>query len=310
MVNTPVLFITFCRPDYARKTWEGIKAAQPSKLYFYSNKGRENNEGEIQRNDEIRAYVNEIDWSCDLHTWFRDECVNVYDSLKGAIDWLFENEERGIVLEEDCVPTLAFFSYIDQLIDEFENDTRIWCISGDNYLERNPNNNDYFFSHYHWMFGWATWRRVWKSIKWDEASIRTALKKVNYCKLYKTYKQVLYKKIETRQVKKLMIEKGCWDYLFGLSCDVNSGLTICPREQLISNVGISGTHHNSQKFDTVNKPATIIETSYSIKKVPKEIIADKEFDRRTFFSVDYSPLRLRIYRTLKRFFKRLFNHKR
>ena len=46
MVETPVLFITFVRPDYARQTWEGIKAAKPKTLYFYSNKGREEKEGE------------------------------------------------------------------------------------------------------------------------------------------------------------------------------------------------------------------------------------------------------------------------
>ena len=38
MVETPVLFITFARPDYARQTWDGIKAAKPQTLYFYSNK--------------------------------------------------------------------------------------------------------------------------------------------------------------------------------------------------------------------------------------------------------------------------------
>ena len=105
MVETPVLFVTFVRPDYARQTWEGIKATKPKTLYFYSNKGRAEKEGEVERNNEIRSYINEIDWDCDLHIFFREECVNVYDSLRGAIDWLFDNEERGIILEEDCVPS-------------------------------------------------------------------------------------------------------------------------------------------------------------------------------------------------------------
>lgn len=89
MVETPVLFVTFVRPDYARQTWEGIKATKPKTLYFYSNKGRAEKEGEVERNNEIRSYINEIDWDCDLHIFFREECVNVYGSLRGAIDWLF-----------------------------------------------------------------------------------------------------------------------------------------------------------------------------------------------------------------------------
>ena len=70
MVETPVLFVTFVRPDYARQTWEGIKATKPKTLYFYSNKGRAEKEGEVERNNEIRSYINEIDWDCDLHIFF------------------------------------------------------------------------------------------------------------------------------------------------------------------------------------------------------------------------------------------------
>ena len=206
MVETPVLFITFARPEYARQTWEGIKAAQPKTLYFYSNKGREEKDGEVKRNNEIRKYINEIDWKCDLHTWFRKECVNAYDSIRGAIDWLFENEECGIVLEEDCVPTKAFFSFVDQMIPKFRNEAKVWCISGDNYLDKSLSGYDYFFSHYHWMYGWASWRRVWSGIRWDDNSIKEAITNVRYRKIYKTFKQVLYKRIELHQVKDLMIQ--------------------------------------------------------------------------------------------------------
>ena len=46
MVNTPVLFETFVRVDYARQVWEAIKVAQPKTLYFYSNKARPANAGQ------------------------------------------------------------------------------------------------------------------------------------------------------------------------------------------------------------------------------------------------------------------------
>lgn len=49
MVNHPVLFETFVRIETARQVWEQIKKAQPSKLYFYSNKGRAEIPGEIEK---------------------------------------------------------------------------------------------------------------------------------------------------------------------------------------------------------------------------------------------------------------------
>ena len=49
-------------------------------LYFYSNKAREDGPDEVRRNELIRSWVNEIDWDCDLHTFFRDEYVDQYTS--------------------------------------------------------------------------------------------------------------------------------------------------------------------------------------------------------------------------------------
>ena len=140
MVVTPVLFETFIRDDYARQVFDVIKRAKPLKLYFYSNKGR-NQGDEIEKNDRIRSWVKEIDWDCELHTFFREECVDVYTSLKGAVDWVFETEESVIVLEDDVVPTFAFFDFCDQMITKFKDDHRVWNISGDNFW----NLNHYYF---------------------------------------------------------------------------------------------------------------------------------------------------------------------
>ncbi len=73
MVNTPVLFVPFARPEYAFKTFEAIKNAKPKKLYFYSDKARENMSDEVISNNQIRALVNDIDWNCELKTFFREK---------------------------------------------------------------------------------------------------------------------------------------------------------------------------------------------------------------------------------------------
>lgn len=38
--------------------------------------------------------------------------MDVYTSVRGAMDWVFENEEQAIVLEDDCVPSVAFLSFV------------------------------------------------------------------------------------------------------------------------------------------------------------------------------------------------------
>lgn len=276
MTETPVLFITFARPDYARQTWDGIKAAKPKTLYFYSNKGRIEKEGEVARNEEIRSYIKEIDWDCNLHTWFRDECVNIYDSLRGAIDWLFDNEEQGIILEEDCVPTLAFFSYVDQLINKFRDDKRVWSISGDNFLRTNLSGYDYFFSHYHTMYGWASWRDRWNKINWETLHIEETIKDRIFYQLFKTKKQANAKEQFFVHNEEFLLRTKCWDYILGLTIDQNNGVNILPREHLVKNVGIIGTH--SKKMNKFNVDVNPTNEQFIITNEPPFVFADVDYD--------------------------------
>ncbi len=303
MVQTPVLFITFARPEYARQTFDAIKAARPSKLYFYSNKGRNDVPGEIESNEEIRAYINEVDWECELHTFFREECVNVYDSIRGAIDWLFDNEKTGIVLEEDCVPTKAFFSYVDQLIVKFKDDKRIWCISGDNIIKQNPSGYDYMFSHLHAMYGWASWRDRWEMIDWEHLHIKEMLDEHIYYRLFKTKEQARAKERALLRMEEMLYRTKCWDYIFGLAMDQHHALTVQPKEHLVKNIGVSGHHHKSAKPSKYNCDPNPSGDNYIIKKEPTFVFADFEHDYRTYSQLLKNPnIAVRIFKKILNMF--------
>lgn len=302
MVETPVLFITFARPEYARQTWEGIKSAQPKTLYFYSNKGRVDKNGELERNNEIRAYINEIDWECDLHTFFREECVNVYDSLRGAIDWLFDNEEQGIILEEDCVPTNAFFSFCDQMLEKFKDDWRVWCVSGDNIIKENPSGYDYFFSHLHAMYGWASWADRWNNIDWDNLYIEETISSGLYYRLFKTREQAKSKEKTLIRRKEFLQKTKCWDYVFGLKMDQYGALTVMPKKHLVKNIGLSGQHAGGT-YSQYNTDTNILGDVYCIELEPPFVIADFEHDYLTFSRLLKQPS------IFKRALKRLFHKK-
>ena len=289
MVETPVLFVTFVRPDYARQTWEGIKATKPKTLYFYSNKGRAEKEGEVERNNEIRSYINEIDWDCDLHIFFREECVNVYDSLRGAIDWLFDYEERGIILEEDCVPTKAFFSFVDQMIEKFKEDKRVWCISGDNIIKQNPSGYDYMFSHLHAMYGWASWRDRWRMVNWDHLYIKETIDEHIYYRLFKTKEQAKAKEKALSNMEDMLYRTKCWDYIFGLCMDQYHALTVQPKEHLVKNIGVTGQHHTKAKVSQYNCEPNPSAEEYVIAKEPPFVFADFEHDYLTYCQLLRKP---------------------
>ena len=298
MVNTPVLFETFVRVDYARQVWDAIKAAQPKKLYFYSNKGRAEKEGEVERNNEIRSWVKEIDWDCELHTFFRDECVDIYTSLKGAVDWVCEHEEAWITLEDDVVPTAAFFSFCDQMIERYKDEPKVWCISGDNYMGYQPDYADYFFSHYHFMYGWATWANRWKQIPWGQIPVRELMSS-DLESFYQSKREAAYRRKELKRSEEFIQKKNCWDFALGAVIDMHNGVTVQPREHLVTCVGLVGTHSKIAKKTMFHISANPQYDKYVINKHPVAIEADYKYDHSLSARHEkYMKIYNRVYRRL------------
>lgn len=246
-MKTPVLFETFARPMYARQVFEQLKKIKPTKLYFYSNKARNDRPDELKNNEEIRSWVKEIDWDCELHTFFRDEYVEIYPSLQGAIDWVFQHEEKAIILEDDCVPSLAFFEFVDKYIDVYQHNQEIAFITGDNYLKNlNYQNADHFITTTFFMFGWATWRDRWQSTNFsydiDKFLANQYLKNYFPDKLRTQFWSAYY-----LNIKEFLIRTHCWDYMFGINCITKKQYGIAPVQHLVQNVGLIGSHANGKK---------------------------------------------------------------
>lgn len=278
--KVPVLFITFARPEYARKSFNAIKNAKPKKLYFYSNKARVEKKDEVLRNEQIRSFVNEIDWECELFTFFREEYVDVYESLWSAIDWIFEHEERAIILEEDCVASKAFFNYSEDMLNKYESESRIWVISGNNFFdEYKAKDSDIIFSRHPYKYGWASWRNRWlkierKNVPWSDIVANNL-----HCLYYSIsgYKLKLIKK-QQKKIIDFLASNSAWDYYFDFTMLVNDGYGIVPSQNLVSNIGQVGNNNNGIKTIFHNKEI-YSKDEFSVKKFPKFLYVNYEYDQ-------------------------------
>lgn len=236
-----VLLLVFNRPEPTKKVFEAIRAARPPRLYVAADGPRSGTDGEIGRCDEVRKIATAVDWNCEVYTLFREDNAGCKRAVSSAITWFFENEERGIIIEDDCLPAPSFFEFCETLLDYYQNDTRVWHISGTNAL---PNaaksSNEYLFSRYDFVWGWATWRRAWHAYDIDmrlwptvhnEALLDRLLPPIavaNYTRLFsKTHSD----DIDT------------WDYQWTFARLLN-GLAIVPQANLVSNLGFgAGATH-------------------------------------------------------------------
>jgi hypothetical protein len=114
-LSTPLLFLVFNRLDTTKKVFEEIRRAKPNKLYVAADGPR--NDQEKDKTDAVRKYILEnIDWKCKVKTLFREKNLGCKYAVSGAIDWFFNNEEMGMILEDDCLPSQSFFRFCQDML--------------------------------------------------------------------------------------------------------------------------------------------------------------------------------------------------
>ena len=74
-MNTPVLLITFNRPNHVRRTLEAIIAAHPHELYVFQDGAREGNENDLMKCAEVRQVVENLTkgTQIQLHTYYPEK---------------------------------------------------------------------------------------------------------------------------------------------------------------------------------------------------------------------------------------------
>ena len=238
--NTPILLITWKRPNATLKVINAIRNVKPSKIYVSSDGPRFENFSDAKKIEKTRELIRRnINWDTEIKTLFHEKNKGCMKGVSSAINWFFDNEEEGIVLEEDCLPHPDFFYFCEQLLNKYRNDERIWCITGNNLQDKNwRGESSYYFSRYNHCWGWASWKRCWKKydvfisdwprIKKTEAlkSLFFHRKEINHWE--KTFDSIHYLK-----------QPDTWDYQWTYTCFMNSGLTAIPNKNLIENIGFN-----------------------------------------------------------------------
>lgn len=84
-------------------------------------------------------------------------------AVLNGIDWVFESEERTIILEEDLHPNVDFFHFCETGLNTYEDDLRVLSISGNNFTPSGK--NIVHASSYPLIWGWAIWKNRWQTAR-------------------------------------------------------------------------------------------------------------------------------------------------
>lgn len=302
-LNAAVLFLVFNRLDTTKKVFEAIRQAKPPRLYIAADGARANKEGEDQKAQAVRDYIlQNVDWKCEVKTLFREQNLGCKYAVSGAITWFFENEEQGIILEDDCLPSQSFFWYCEELLNKYKVDLRVWHISGDNFqngLERSE--GSYYFSKFIHIWGWASWANRWAKYDVEIKSYKDFVDQnvvinLSESEQDKKYWQKIFEDVFNGKIDTL-------DYQWSYTVWVNSGLSILPNKNLISNIGFGPNATHTTDLDSQHSIIPRMNLSLPLLHpgfVIKDLTADNFTTTRMFRK---SNLIVRVFNKLKRVFK-------
>jgi hypothetical protein len=236
--NTPLLLIAWRRPHTLRQVIDAIRPVAPTRLYVACDGPNPERLGEAEKVAATRSVIeHEIDWPCQIEHLYSDVNQGCRLGVSRAITWFFEQVEEGIILEDDCVPHPDFFPYCTTLLERYRHDTRVWCISGNNFQNGQwRGDGSYYFSRYNHCWGWASWRRCWQHYDADLSQWPT----LRDSGLLDTIFEDPLERIYWSGIWQRLLDTGepdTWDYLWTFTCLANSGLTALPNRNLVSNVG-------------------------------------------------------------------------
>lgn len=264
----PILLIIWRRPTKTARVLEQIRKIRPKTLYIacdgYNAEENKTARDVLACRELVDGY---IDWDCTVRKRYADANYGCRDGVANAIDWFFENEEAGIIIEDDIVCSESFFTFASELLIKYRDDVRIGSISANSYGRGacRYDSESYGFTIYPHIWGWATWRRVWR--KYDRqishlgivGLIMPMIKSQGVIPAVfwvRVFLLVLHKKIDT------------WDYQLAYLFFKERYMSVRPAVELAENIGFdldashtdigfSGSEERGELLGTIHHPSKI-----------------------------------------------------
>lgn len=236
MSNIPVAYLIFNRPRHTRESFETIRAQRPSKLFIIADGPRDDRPLDVELCKETRKIVENIDWPCEVHRNYASRNLGCKLRVSSGLNWVFEQVDTAIVLEDDCLPNSDFFNFCENALARYADELKVWVVTGNNFQQgRKRGDASYYFSKYNHCWGWATWKRAWKHYSLDMPFWPEWKQRADWLKLMpdpierKTWADIF------DRVKRGEIDT--WDYQWTACVWYHGGLTVTPNVNLVSNIG-------------------------------------------------------------------------
>jgi len=277
--DVPVLLMSFNRPEKTRRMFEAVRAAAPRRLFIAADGPRPGYPDDLDRCARTRGVFDGIDWPCEVRTRFQDRNLGCKLGVGTAIDWFMSEVDAGIIVEDDCVPTLDFFRFCAELLERYRDAPEVMMIGGHNPLGAwDGGDASYVFSRTSPIWGWATWRRAWAHYdpamaRWADPRAREAVR----ARMPRTEFRITSQRFDLVYEQR----RDSWGFAWAFAMLIAGGVSVMPARNLVANIGFDdeATHTKLRWSKEANVPTHPL--AFPLAH-PSSTAPDGDFERALF----------------------------
>lgn len=309
LVDVPVRIKLWIRPDCQKKQFEIIRKARPSILFIVSDGGRNEKEWAAIRQNR-KLYDEGVDWNCTIYRLYLEENRGLYKSGVEFNNLVWSKVDRCILLEDDILPSVSYFSYCAELLERYKDDLRINVICGMNHCGVSKNvSSDYFFSRQGAIWGVAMWRRTYETFFRYE--FKNDLYVMDNLKGLMNKNHDIWRRTKGYAKDKLFDgHMAGSEFFIELTVYAQHQLQIVPKYNLISNIGCGVDSVHADEYKLLSKGerrcfnAPVFELEWPLKH-PEYVFPDEKYEKKRNRIMAYNKPAILFYRKLERLFRLL-----
>lgn len=243
----PVILFVYNRLDHTVLTIEALKKndlAAESELYIFSDAPK--NESAVQAVNEVRSFLSSVTGFKQVIVTERKNNFGLATSIIDGVSTILEKYGKAIVLEDDLLTSRFFLRYMNEALDIFQNDHKIFSITGFSFATQfmqfpQDYTEEIYLNIRPMSWSWATWVDRWKNVDWDVQDFDQFMQSKSLRQDFNHGGTDLTRMLKKQMQGKINSWYVRWTYHAIMK---HKGYTIYPRISLINNIGhdASGVH--------------------------------------------------------------------
>ena len=166
----PILLFTYKRLDVLKRTVTALQQnvhADESNLFIFSDAAKVPDEEPLV--SKVREFIKTINGFKRIHIFEANLNMGLANSIISGVTQVINEYGKVIVLEDDLITSSNFLLYMNQALEFYQNNSKVFSIAG--HTISISVSADYAYDIYFLQrassWGWASWKERWSEIDWD-----------------------------------------------------------------------------------------------------------------------------------------------